>query len=135
MHRRIPLYLVVLGSALFLGSLQLAGQETPTVDVGGTRVALPVPEGHCRLDSTRHPDGALVAIIEEGNRGVNKLLLFSADCGQLDAWRKQPTNYLSNIAQILAPEDYVNKSIPIARPAYIGMLAEAMGQPEIEDQA
>ncbi len=47
MHRRIPLYLVVLGSALFLGSLQLAGQETPTVDVGGTRVALPVPEGHC----------------------------------------------------------------------------------------
>lgn len=134
MRKTSLLGLIALGSALFLGSPQLAGLEMLTVDVGGTRVALPVPEGHCRLDSARHPDEALVAMIEEGNRGLNKLLLFSADCRQLDAWRKKQKKYLSDFAQILAPEKYVNEPISIARPAYIGIVAKSMGQPEITEQ-
>lgn len=131
MRNRRALLLFVLGTIVFSSAPQRAGAETTSVDIAGTPVALPTPSGHCLLDRMRHPDQALIAIMENAIRGQNVLLLYSADCGQLNVWRRQPSNYLSNIAQFLAPEAGRTKVLSMARPVYVQKMAEVMGHQEV----
>lgn len=83
-----------------LACLVAGGAAAKQVKVGPVPVDLPAPQGYCELESTQAADGRLITAIESmltitGNR----LLAFSADCGELRDWRAGRRQLLDHMAQ------------------------------------
>ena len=68
--------------------------------LGDATLKLIPPAGYCAIDPSVGADADLLDHLNEAlGRTANKLLLATADCGELNDWRKAQRRYLDQIAQ------------------------------------
>jgi hypothetical protein len=86
--------------AFAVATLLSASVNARDVKVGATSITLSPPQGYCSLDASNTADAKMLAAVEGmlGRTG-NRLLLLSADCGQLADWRTGKRQLLDNMAQ------------------------------------
>jgi hypothetical protein len=80
--------------------LAIASASARDAKVGGVLITLSPPEGYCELDAQNVADATMIAAVDGmlGRTG-NRLLLFSAECGQLADWRAGKRQSLDNVTQ------------------------------------
>jgi hypothetical protein len=89
-----------LSATAFATCLAIASASARDAAVGGVLIALSPPEGYCELDAANAADATMIAAVEGMlGRTDNRLLLFSAECGQLADWRAGKRQSLDNVAQ------------------------------------
>jgi hypothetical protein len=68
--------------------------------IGSAGLTLPSPQGYCELNEQQPADARLIHVIGDLVAGThNELLVMSADCSQLDAWRAKKRPALDDYAQ------------------------------------
>jgi hypothetical protein len=70
--------------------------------IGSATVALPAPAGFCEL-TEQDPSDARVLNVLKGASSTNEILVMSADCGQLRAFRNSKGRLLDDFAQYQTP--------------------------------
>ena len=101
-----------LGAVMLLATPSIS--VAAKVNMGNVTVNLPLPAGHCELMESNASDKRMLTLNQELlNKGGNKLLSMSADCGQLNDWRVGKRQLLDDFAQYQASMSTINKA-PIA---------------------
>src|SRR5947208_6863492 len=93
-----------------LGFVALALVAAPSsvlaasVTVGGVSINLSLPTGFCELSQSNASDKRLLTTIGDlVSKSGNRLLGYSADCGQLAAWHASKRKFLDDYAQYQTP--------------------------------
>ena len=101
-----------LGAVMLLATPSIS--VAAKVNMGNVTVNLPLPAGHCELMESNASDKRMLTLNQELlNKGGNKLLSMSADCGQLNDWRVGKRQLLDDFAQYQASMSTINKA-PVA---------------------
>jgi len=111
-------------AAVFFHHAALAKQ----VLMGSTSLNLVPPQGYCDLDEANSRDAQLIALITHSmERGPNKLMAVSADCGELAQFRAGRRNDLERLAHYQASRKHETIAPPpgFIKDACKGLRAEA----------
>jgi hypothetical protein len=100
-------------AALLVACLVASNASAKTTKVGPASLDLPPPSGYCELDTRQASDARMLKAIEGmlGSTG-NRLLGASADCSQLDDWRRGARPLLDNLAQYQTLMAWENGPLP-----------------------
>jgi hypothetical protein len=100
-------------TALLLSCLVSGAAAAADTKIGDVSLNLPPPPGYCEMDVVQASDAHLISNIHAmlGKTG-NRLLVLSADCGELREWRagKRPT--LDHMAQYQTVVGFENSPLP-----------------------
>jgi hypothetical protein len=105
--------MIRLATALLLSCLAGGFAAAADAKIGDVSVSLPPPPGYCEMDVVQASDAHLISNIHAmlGKTG-NRMLVLSAECGELREWRagKRPT--LDHMAQYQTVVGLENAPLP-----------------------
>lgn len=79
---------------------QKAAATGPVIEIGGKRIALVMPEGHCVFERSQPKDAGVIAFVERVLAGRNTLHLTTAECTALQDWRDGRRQEFGNYTQV-----------------------------------
>jgi hypothetical protein len=93
--------------------------KAESVVIGSDHYSLNIPKGYCFLKPSEPSDSIVIKFLNDGNKGINKVIMSFADCGQLKLWRAGDIPNLNDFGYILVPTLYVHKKINISPKKYL----------------
>ncbi len=109
---------IAAGAAPVAAQVQ-SGPSQLTVDIGGVKIALVPPEGHCVKDRNIPLDRQLIENVERSIAGQNRLLMAFADCQQLAEAREGKRTSLDNFGQYMTPVSEQDKLVKLTDAGFI----------------
>src|SRR6266702_4643827 len=89
-----------LATAVLLSCLVPASAPAADVKIGDSPLRLPPPTGYCEMDPVLASDAPLIGRIHATiTKTGNRLLVMSADCAELKAWRNGKRHDLNHFAE------------------------------------
>ncbi len=123
--RRLPFVFALLLAAAPATAQGLAGPSASvTVEIGGVKVALTAPAGHCIKDRNIPQDRELLENVERAVAGQNRLLIGFAECGQLAELRDGKRTSLDNFGQYMTPLSHERQVLTMTPSAYVAMMTK-----------
>jgi hypothetical protein len=104
------------------------GPTTVTVDIGGVKVALAPPAGHCVKDRSNPADRELIENVERAVAGQNRMLLGFAECGQLEELRERKRSALDNFGQYMTPLSHERQVLNMTHAQYVAEMGRVFRQ-------
>ena len=101
---------------LFASVLYCAVASSALADeamIGKAKIALPVPEGQCKMETSNPSDAAMIAAIKRGLEGHNILLAMYTECNELKDWHEGKRKLLDNFVQVQTLEAYADRELPM----------------------
>jgi hypothetical protein len=134
--RRVPAFLLALACIAANNAAWAESADPLTIDLGGHRILLPIPEDYCPLDPAEDVDAEIDAHLRRVMESGGHYLGAAIDCGELDALRDRSTSLFSRyLVYIAEKSDSGNPAVHsgLGRAEFIGQAVASF--PDIDTDA
>lgn len=113
---------------LIFGVFGIVGSDfcrAETVLVGSDEIFIPLPLTHCVLEESNHSDSRLIEYYRNAAEQMDQVFLIgSANCQQLEDWRKGRLPTLNDWAGAYAPSMFLNETILMNSEEFVAELRQ-----------